>query len=161
MIEQNGVSLRQDNTRLSILSNSSFFTFLKKTYFDPEKKLHLNPSNASFGKPSFLCFNNTIKRNKKDQNMLEISIKIDAKNNVSINQNGEHISFNTNQQEVEKDLIPKKPITERTYDTFMLQNMQFFRIGEIYATIDPENQMSTISRTKYYKDRSKVRAHAV
>ena len=96
--------------------------------------------------------------------MIEITLKIDDKDDVSICQNGELVPLNIQKKYNNTDIYPVLPIQkkkERTYDTFMLNDTQFFRLGEIYRTVAPDDTETKISRTKYYKDRKKVTSHAV
>ena len=49
---------------------------------------------------------------------------------------------------------------KRTIDTFMLNGLQFIRIGEKYVTIDTHDTMIEVGRTKYYNNKKKAH-HAV
>ena len=92
--------------------------------------------------------------------MLEITFKIEDKDYVSLTQNGDKISL-SNIVESPTISLEHTHIKERTYDTFMFGNTQFFRLGDTYGMITPDDTMREIGRSKYYKDRKKVSGHAV
>ncbi len=87
-------------------------------------------------------------------------IIIDDKNHIVINQNGNvALDTDSDHKEIKQQAEPK--IKKRNYDSFMHDNMQFIKVGDVYAKIALNDEMTTICRSNYYKNRGKVQIDAV
>ena len=93
--------------------------------------------------------------------MVEITLKIDGKDQISISKDGELVALNTQEIPDQAILSPIHPRNERNYDTFMLNNTQFIRVGNVYAMISSDDIMTEVGRSKFYNNRKKVASHAV
>ncbi len=84
--------------------------------------------------------------------MCEIIVKIDGK------------TINISQNELQSEAKENEPANtgikheqkERNYDNYMDNDRQYFRIGEIYGYILPNDKLNLIARTTYYNNRTRV-----
>ena len=84
--------------------------------------------------------------------MCEIIVKIDGK------------TINISQNELQSEAKENEPVhtsikheqKERTYDKFMDNGRQYFRIGEIYGYILPNDELKLIVGSTFYNNRKRV-----
>ena len=82
-------------------------------------------------------------------------IIIDDENHIVINQNGNvALNADSDHKEIKQQTEPK--IKKRNYDFFMHNDMQFIKVGDVYAKIALNDELITICRSNYYKNRGKV-----
>ena len=86
--------------------------------------------------------------------MVEILLKING-NDISVN--GKTVSEKVDHEVtpiMNKNIVHKH--NKRTYDDFIYNGTQYFRIGEIYGLILPNDELKLIARTTFYKNRKRV-----
>ncbi len=86
--------------------------------------------------------------------MVEILLKING-NDISVN--GETVSEKADCEVtpvMNTNIVHK--LNKRTYDDFIDNGTQYFRIGEIYGLIFPNDELKLIARTTFYKNRKRV-----
>ena len=90
-----------------------------------------------------------------------IQLKHDNDDNVDIFQENDKSTVEVDGVATVKSIadFPKKEqrgIHQRHMDTFMKDNDQFIRVGEVYGKITPKDQIIIVSGSCYYNNRKKA-----
>jgi hypothetical protein len=102
-----------------------------------------------------------IKLNQIDSNYL-VEISNDKEEMIYTSDTGttqdilhDTVSYSKTAHQIQKTAhIPT--VKQREMDTFMKDNYQYYRIGEVYGKIAPNNTIEKISRSCFYSNRTKA-----
>lgn len=91
--------------------------------------------------------------------VLKIGLDVEGNNSVVI-ENGSILSSAYDIEDIEAGTNKKPEIRQkpRKMSTFILDSVQYCKIGDAYCVVSAEGELSTIGRNKYYKSRSKSNA---